>query len=68
MVIGDDEQVGIHLAGEGKGQVFQVSMREFRRYWSLLGYELMGPAPRLFKDELVRARVRRQVQLGLSEQ
>ena len=54
--IGNEEQVGICFDGP-RNQVMQVSMGDFRRYWSLMGWELIGPAPQLFKDK-VPVRVR----------
>ncbi len=51
--IGKDEHVFICFDGPDK-QVLQVTMFEFRRYYSLLGWTLMGPAAKMFDEGKVK--------------
>ena len=48
--IGDEEQVFVHFDSP-EGQVLQTTMGEYRRYWSLLGWKLMGPAAMMIEAE-----------------
>lgn len=46
----DSTQVVIYL-DDPKGQLFQVSLGEWRRYWRGIGWSIQDRAPRLFDVE-----------------